>query len=428
MVPLHLLTFAVIALLCHGALADDRPEPEHLTAFYLWLSVGGALGGVFNTIVAPVVFSGVYEYPVLLSAACFVLARSDDYASLFRQPALAVRPLSAGVLAFALLMVGLRFDVDLPRLMVMLGIALVVCFSVSKARARFAIGIASLLLVAVLFQSRVFGRVVEADRTFFGVYRVTLDSEHNMVSLFHGTTLHGRQIFGASQPEPLTYYHRGGPIGQLLERDGGSRPRSVGVVGLGVGSLAAYVQPNDRWTFYEIDPVVERLARDSRYFHYLERCGDRCAVSLGDARLSLSREPLPTLDASNGAYDVLVLDAFSSDAIPVHLLTTNALRLYASRLAPHGVMAFHISNRHIALRPVLARLAASQHLAAFARLDLVEADRAWANSSSDWVVMAKDETDLQPLASDPRWTRLAADDVEPWTDDFSNIWTAIRWK
>jgi spermidine synthase len=232
----------------------------------------------------------------------------------------------------------------------------------------------------------------------------------------HGTTIHGRQVIGDTNPEPQTYFHRQSPIGQLFETIGGEA-KSVGVIGLGAGTLAAYAQPASRWTFYEIDEAVERIARDTRYFHYLERCGERCSVVLGDARL--------TLAASHASHDVLVLDAFSSDAIPVHLLTTEALRAYESRLTADGVLAFHISNRHINLAPAIARLARERRLTALRRFDK-HVDAKHGFEASEWVVLAHRPERLQRLAADKRWMPLVADARPAWTDDFSNIWTELR--
>jgi spermidine synthase len=214
----------------------------------------------------------------------------------------------------------------------------------------------------------------------------------------------------------LSYFSRKSPIGQVFEMRG-AEARSVGVIGLGIGTLAAYVQPGASWSFYEIDAAVETIARDARYFHYLDRCGSQCSVIIGDARLSLAERDV--------VHDVLVLDAFSSDAIPLHLLTTEALQMYESRLASDGLLVFHISNRHIGLRPVIARLASERGLTAIARFD-PEADAARGYAASEWVVMARRASALGFLSRDSKWKRLEADGKRAWTDDFSNVWTELR--
>jgi spermidine synthase len=239
--------------------------------------------------------------------------------------------------------------------------------------------------------------------------------------LFHGTTLHGMQNLDPThRDEPLTYYHRRGPFGQLVA----ANPRiattsEVAVVGLGVGALATYASAGQRWTFYEIDPAVERLSRTG-YFTFLGDCGGRCRVVIGDARLSLAA-------ARPEAYGLIVLDAFSSDAIPMHLLTAEALSLYLSRLAPRGLLAFHVSNRHLALGPILGRLALALRLHAREQTQgVTSAEADLGQSASQWVVMARDAQDLGALASDARWMAPAVSATTPlWTDDFSNILSVL---
>ena len=217
----------------------------------------------------------------------------------------------------------------------------------------------------------------------------------------HGTTLHGMQgLDPARRSEQLAYYHRSGPFGQAFADLPAATRTEVAVVGLGAGALASYASPGQRWTFFEIDPAVERIARDTRWFSYLADCGTRCTVVIGDARLSIARAP-------EGAWDLLVLDAFSSDAIPIHLVTREAFALYCSRLAPGGAILVHFSNRHLALAPVLGRVAHENGLVALARTDAVAADTAAGRVASEWMVMARDARDLGPLIVDPRWTPAA---------------------
>jgi hypothetical protein len=420
MLPLHLLTFAVIALLLHGELARSRPAIAHLTEFYFWISLGGVLGGVLNSIVAPLLFTSAAEYPLLLVAACVAMARYEDFVRMLRRPRLLVRPAAAAAIALAVLIVGDALQLDSRQIFALLGIAVVVCFSVSRDPARFASAVALLMAVGGVHTARVWGQVLEADRTFFGIYRVSEDQQRGLVTLFHGTTVHGRQALGSSAPEPLTYYHRQSPIGRVFSTQGERLPLSVGVVGLGVGSLAAYAAGGDQWTFYEIDPAVERIARDHKYFRFLEKCGGACQVTIGDARLSLERSP--------ATHDIIILDAFSSDAIPLHLLTLEAVRVYLSRLRAHGFLAFHISNRHVNLRPALARIARDHSLTALAQTDVRAADNPQGYASSVWMLMAPDPSAFARLPQDQQWTPVVADTRPSWTDDFSNIWTVLRWR
>jgi spermidine synthase len=203
----------------------------------------------------------------------------------------------------------------------------------------------------------------------------------------------------------------------------GERPRTVGVVGLGLGTVACYRRPGQRWTFYEIDPLIEQIARDERYFHYLAACARDADVRSGDARLTLRNAP-------PGAYDLLILDAFSSDAIPLHLITREALALYLDKLAPGGVIAWHVSNRNLDLAPIVADLAADAGVVAWLQADqpsrtALEGYR----SPSTWIALALRPEHLGPLVGDRRWSRLhGRPEARPWTDDFSDILGALRWR
>jgi spermidine synthase len=421
LVPMHLAVFFACALVLHGRLAADRPPVPQLTAFYVWIGVGGLLGGVLNTLVAPLLFTRIVEYPAALVLACLLRPTlpGDD-----------ARPLGAGDIAMpvtcGLVIAALLYGADAGMIpsavfLPILGGLLVFCLSAWKRRLRFAAVVAAALCAAELVAT--FDRdLLASERTFFGVYRVTEQDGYR--TLIHGTTVHGRQsVDPARQGEALTYFHAHGPIGQVFET---LEPRlagaSIGVVGLGTGSLAAYARGDQRWSFYEIDPAVERIARNAEWFTYLRACDSRCEVVLGDARLSLA--------AFHGRHHLLVFDAFSSDAIPVHLLTAEALDLYLSKLAAGGVLAFHVSNRHLELQPVLARLATSRGLAWRAQLYRpTAADRDAGALPSQWVVMARSEEDLGPLGRDARWVgRDQPLGARVWTDDFSDIVGVLKFR
>jgi hypothetical protein len=418
-IPLHIVAFTVLALLCHGELARNRPGVRHLTEFYLWLAAGGVLGGVFNTLIAPQIFTSVAEYPIAIAVACLLCVSREQLVETLSNPRRLARPALAAAMAAALLIGERLTSVPSFPVIALLGAPVMMGVSVARDSARFSLTIAG-LLGALLLGNAVApvegGHVLYADRTFFGVYRVRTDADKHLVLLAHGTTTHGAQVAGDTNPEPLTYYHRKSPIGQVFETLGPGA-RSVGVIGLGAGTLAAYVQPGASWSFYEIDPAMERIARDARYFHYLDRCGSQCSVILGDARLTLAQR--------EASHSVLVLDAFSSDAIPMHLLTTEALQTYESRLASDGILAFHISNRHIRLRPVVARLARDRGLTALAQIDSF-VDMKLGYAASEWVLMARNPAALERFRRDSRWVPLEADTRRAWSDDFSNIWTELR--
>jgi spermidine synthase len=418
MLPLHILAFVAAALLCHTRLAGDRPAPAHLTEFYLWISFGGMLGGLFNGLAAPLLFTRVFEYPIVLALACVILPGAISWSSRRDLALDFVVPIAIGVLMLAALWIA---PPQIALGYAAAAIPAVVAFGARRRPLRFAMSIGVLTIGGLTMSSTA---VLHAERTFFGVYRVTQDLKGEYRALAHGTTLHGMQALGGpEQGEPLTYFHRGGPFGQAFAGlSHVKKPQDVAVIGLGVGTLAAYAQPGQQWTFYEIDEAVERIARNPSYFNYLERCGERCRVVIGDARLSLTR-------TSDNQYDVMVLDAFSSDSIPMHLLTSEALALYLKGLRPQGVILFHISNRHLTLAPIVGRLAKQHDLVALVNTDQHAPDWPRSRAPSIWVAMARNGDDLGAIAADSRWKPVNVPASTPlWTDDFSNILSAVHFR
>jgi hypothetical protein len=411
-IPMHLAVFFLAAMVCHRALAEDRPDPAHLTEFYLLIATGGVLGSLFNTLAAPLLFTGIVEYPAVLVMVC-MLRRPVETATVGKKWQVAA-PILAVVSTIAILLFTAGVD-SLSVRFGLLGIPTFFCLSLSRTRLPFAVAIGSILLASAL-QPDELGRVLHAERTFFGTYKVRLEPDGTHRTLTHGTTLHGVQTVDRSgKPEALSYYHSTGPLGDVFASvpTAVAHPR-IGLVGLGVGSVAAYRKPSQTWTFFEIDPAVEKLARREEFFTFLSQCGAACQVVIGDARQSLA--------ADGTEYGLLVLDAFSSDAIPMHLMTREALGLYLQRLAPGGVLAFHVSNRHLDLEPVLARLAEEAHLVSMIRRDRIGEATAAMKTSSDWLVMGRNRNDLGAVASNSRWVAAqTSPSVAVWTDDFSNI-------
>jgi hypothetical protein len=419
-VLLHLAAFGVLALNCHVDLAKDRPEPSRLTEFYFWVSFGGMLGGLFNTLAAPVLFDSIVEYPLVVLLACLMFRVSDAPVAWRRATADAVVPLVVGVLTVGVFVALRGRGASLSVQLAALAVPALLTFAQRRQSLRFGYCMAALILPSFAF-GNAGERVLYATRTFFGVYRVTEDLPGRYHGLAHGTTLHGMQALAPERRgEPLTYFHETGPFGQTwkaLPRLAAGR--EIAVVGLGVGSLATYARPAQRWTFFEIDPAIERIARTREQFSFMEACGDRCHVVLGDARVSLNHVPERT-------YDLLVLDAFSSDSIPMHLMTREAVSLYLSRLAPDGVLVMHISNRHLRLAPIVARLAASQGLYALQQVELTKPGWPEGKMESHWIVMSRNRADLDALSNDSRWSALVASPETPlWTDDFSNILSVL---
>jgi hypothetical protein len=423
---LNLIALFAAAMVCHGELAKSRPAARHLTEFYLWLAVGGLLGGVFNGLTSPSVFSYVVEYPIALVLAAMlrpaVSATESGPASRRLDFGL---PIALGVALVAAIWASHAAGLAQTPFFLLFGFgpAILVCFSFSRRPLRFGLGLAAIFLASALHGGQ-FGRVVHAERSFYGVYRVSTDATGKYRQLFHGSTLHGMQSLDPRRSrEPLAYYHRTGPIGQVFRAlTGRDSLKQVALVGLGAGSTACYGEPGQEFTFYEIDPAVERLARDPRYFTFLRDCPAK--VVLGDARLSLKNVP-------DREYGLIVLDAFSGDAIPMHLLTREALQLYLAKTTEDGVLAFHVSSRFLDLRPVLAGLARDAGLVCFVGEDMKisEVDKASGKFASTWAVMARRPSDLGALTGDPRWVSLSNWPGEKlWTDDYSSILEIVRWK
>jgi spermidine synthase len=423
--PMHVLTFFVAAMVCHGELARDRPPTRYLTEFYLWMSFGGALGGIFNALIAPQLFTNIMEYPLMLVLACMLMPRSAVDAP----PRTRVLDVGLpGLLALLVTVLGFiaergEYADNLAGQYLIIAAPAIFCFSFRSRPLRFGLGVAVILLLGTLYGG-VENSVLYAERSFFGVVRVTQDEQAAYHYLMHGSTLHGMQSRDPQRArEPLSYYHRTGPLGQVFEAfNPANAEANVGVVGLGTGAIACYGTAGQHWTFFEIDPLVEAVARDPRYFTYLRDCVKDEAVVLGDARLSLQ--------GTTQQYDMLVLDAYSSDAIPMHLVTREALELYIDRLAPGGVLVFHISNRHLDLEPVLGNLAQDAGVSSIIREDGADPEeRQEGKQPSDWVVMARQADDLGSLAADERWQPLRTRADQPvWTDAFGSLLSVFRWQ
>ncbi len=432
--------FAVVATALHGRLADDRPEARHLTDFYLVLAAGGVIGGAFVGILAPVAFSGIWEFPILLIATLVALAWSipasasrtegsvPDGSSerAGRAPRrLRLRPFVSGahlrlipygivatLLALAIAPVsGIGLEVAL-RWLAVGGLLLLV-----GGQPRFFALATGLVLVLATFVLP--GPVRFQERSFFGVTRVLVAPDGRSIQLMHGNTLHGLQATNpALRREPTAYYVRTGPAGDVFtvmrERAAGlGRPMIVGIAGLGAGGLATYAELGDQFSFYEIDPVVVRVATDPAMFTFLADTPTPASIVLGDARLSLRAVP-------DGTHDMLVMDAFSSDSPPAHLLTVEAMREAMRTLAPGGLLVVHVSNRYYDLAPAVAGAAKA--------LGLTSLQRAYTPSTADverllatpsiWVVVGRTQADVAPLTS-RGWTPI--DPASPLTDDNADL-------
>jgi hypothetical protein len=425
-VAVSLIALGALSLGTLGRLATLRPAAERLTAFYLWIGVGGALGALLGALVAPVIFPSIAEYPIALALCCLLLlpARGATAPSARRWLLDAATAVALVALAGALSHVA-PLDAEDAQTTLLLWVTLAagVVAAFFGDRVRFGLAVGALLAYGALIHDPG-GDVIARERNFFGVKQVTADPDGQYHFLIAGGTVHGIQsIDPAKSDEPRAYYARSGPLGDVFNA-GQKRfaGRSLAAVGLGIGAAACYRTSGQTWTFYEIDPAVVRIARDARLFSALASCAPDARIVLGDARLSLAQE------APMG-YALLLLDAYDADQVPVHLLTREALAVYLRQVAADGVLAFHVSNRHFELAPVIAALAYDAGLAALERDDesLTPEDLQEATMPSAWVVLARRGEMLPGLAADQRWHAPdRAADLPLWTDDYSSLARVLR--
>ena len=416
----NLAAFFVATMVCHARLYRARPDAADLTEFYACLSLGGVLGGLFAALLAPILFSGVYEYPLLAMAALFV---RDD---VWHTPRVEWKKdlLFVGLLVtvVAVLMYvapsGAVFGAATMALAAYLAI-------LTRAPARM-IGLAAALLAATtLFTPS--QHIIATARSFYGVYKV-VEIENGRFRVFlHGTTAHGaeqlRDNHGrnlSGRPEPISYYANGGAYDEAITaartRSGGTLS-NVALVGLGVGAISCHARAHEHWTIYEIDPLVLQIARDSGLFRSLPTCLPDVPVVIGDGRLMLAGASHP--------LDLLLLDIFSSDAVPTHMLTKEAFSLYKAKLAPHGVIAFNIANHNLELASVIAASAAANGMAT-----AVKTDPLWPAGSmkmrAQIAIVANSAADIEALKLTRDWHTVAPDPrVAVWTDDYSDVLGAI---
>jgi hypothetical protein len=423
-VGVHCAVFFVNALVCHGELARRRPAARQHTVFYVWMAAGGMTGGIAAGLIAPYVFNWVAEYPILIALAALC------------RPGLALpesergRNLMFGALAVtALVLIAFYLfhpEFEETKFNWIVGAFLVAAVLFWRAPVWFAATVAVVLFINHTYID-VGGTI--SVRSFFGVSRVADSDDGRFRVLSHGTTLHGaeriRDANGnllSGRPQPLLYYYDGSGIARVMDavRARKSAAISYAVIGLGTGSLACRATPADTVHYYEIDPAIVHIARDSGLFHFVSACRPDLPIMLGDARLTLA-------DAPDGSYDLIIVDAFTSDAIPIHLLTREAMAVYLRKLSPHGIVVVHVSNRYLELASVVAGIAAAN--GAVTRV----------NDGSDFIengpeylfvgtvaAVARDDEDFGPLAGAYYWPLQTPDpDQWVWTDDYSNIVGAV---
>jgi hypothetical protein len=419
----HLTAFFVAAMICHGRLYARRPGAAQLTEFYLWMSLGGVLGGIFAALVAPHIFDTVAEYPLLAFAALLVRPGvwTTSRATWIKDTVFVLA--IAGMLAVAFLVTGKSVPLFITSVMVLTGFLAFQGSSPGRL-----LPLAAVLLTVVNFYDPTLSTLYRG-RSFYGVYKAVAINGGKFRVLYQGTTAHGGEQMlddkGApvtGRPAPLTYYYRGGPYQELIQhvRDqAGGTLHHVSLIGLGMGSLSCVATPGENWTFYELDPLSVTIAHDTRLFHSVSRCLPNAPAIIGDGRLTLLK--------ARPDIDLLILDTFSSDSIPTHMLTREAFALYRARLSPHGVIAMNISNHNLQLRDVVAGSAAVNGMVTAVKRDRLDLDmRRTLHFPAEIAVIARSMADLNALHLGPGWHVVkVAPGTRVWTDDYSAILSAI---
>ena len=420
----------VVAVALHGRMYDSRPGASQLTLFYWVMSAGGALGGVFTALVAPQVFDWVWEHPTLILAAAALLPLPErlDWTRLGGlDPAMSRIALGVLIVAavfFSGQLLALVNDRDHALVQLFLVLLLTTIGLLLLPWRWTYVGLLLMMMVAQGGLSTIQQTLAGyRTRSYFGIYTVYDNQVEKTRLLVHGTTLHGKQSLEPGRRlEPTTYYGDTSGIGLALDQAPamfGPHAR-VGVVGLGTGTLACRHKPGQSWTFFEVDPAVVRFSRDGT-FSFLKTCAPDARIVVGDARLELAR-------ARPGSFDVLAIDAFSSDAIPLHLMTDEAVAVYERALSPQGLLMIHVSNNYIELEPVLAAIAARHRLHALVRLDAPSGELTVASS---WVALTRDPTKLATLKAGSRkleWRAIEPAQGDAWTDDHASVLPYIRWR
>jgi hypothetical protein len=427
----HLLAFFVIAMACHGELARTRPAAKYLTGFYVALSFGGMLGGLFAGLIAPFTFSWIAEYPILLALAALCRPPGGDERlprwSFWYWPFLAVLAVAllapswtdSGTLAGWLV----DYRVWVTGAVGVLSALLALALNANRWKIFATVAVALVLIRAYPSDD---GRV-ETVRSFFGVHKIVVTPHGQYHVLMHGTTIHGAEKFQnddgtplTGRPEPISYYHKDGGIGRAITaiRKRKGAPLRVAVIGLGSGTLACASQPGESWKFFEIDQSMVDTASDPKYFSFIKSCEPGLKPVMGDARLTFAREP-------DGIYDMIIVDAYSSDAIPIHLATQEAMKIYKDKLSPQGVVVMHVSNRHLELESVVVGIADANGLKSWVYDEDSNRDNEYIYAT-DVVVSARAEADVGELASSKVWEETDADNNQRvWTDDYSNVLGAV---
>ena len=425
----QLIVFAMLAFCLHGWLARFKPAAQHLTAFYFSMSIGGALGGLLNALVAPMLFNTTLEYPMSLLAASItgfllwqrgrgVKAGVEAHLFIFSR---VMATMIANAVVFYLVFGLVLGDFTLDNV-TMNGKTLLMAGSVSALAAMviyrryahifYATAVLSLLILVLTLGGSQSNPLVFRERSFFGVWKITDQPDENARYLVHNTTVHGAQFLKQEKPlAPLTYYWG---LQTVFDHLPVTRSHPYALIGLGSGTVKCFARKNQQVDIFEIDPMVVRIAEDPAMFRYLSDCPGTHEVFLGDGRIRMSQRP-------DTRYGAIILDAFSSDSIPSHMVTSEAIRMYFDKLVPHGVVLFNTTNRHINLWPLLAGQAQQLGMVAYGKA--FSSNKEALHYENYWVAIVRDPGDMAPMmAHEEGWTRLSPiEGTKPWTDDYVNI-------
>ncbi|MCH9806818.1 MAG: fused MFS/spermidine synthase [Alphaproteobacteria bacterium] len=424
-----LASFLLVTLVCHRELYLRRPAASKLTEFYLLMSLGGVLGGIFAALIAPQIFTTIFEFPLLLAASLLmrpdILDQREDRQSWLQAAGMVAVAAAVLLLASTLISWGIVEGHMKLRVVVVAMLFAGLLYFAGKPARRMAVVATMLLAILILPEGR---NESHAVRSFFGVHRVIETPDGTLRLLMHGTTVHGAERLideagnKVAEPIPSTYYHPQSPMARTLDLVRNAKTTDgkveIGIVGLGAGAMACHKKANDNWKFYEIDQAVVDIARDKNQFGYMSTCQPDAPVIVGDARLTLTKE-------AAGAFNYLLIDAFSSDAIPMHLLTVEAFKLYVSKLAPGGVLAIHLSNKHLDLPPaVTATIEQIDGLNAVLVNDKPE-NPGFDSAPSTVMLISRDKATIEPAMAWQGAEAPKSQGVSAWTDDYSDIVTTL---
>ncbi len=419
LVPIHLGLFFFSALLCHTRLAMLRPPASQLTAFYLLMSLGGVLGGIFNALIAPYLFVIPLEYKLIVALACLFRFYPERKNSGQSDKTETIMKVAVFIVACATIATFIS-----SRATITLMSAGFIVFSLAflMDRKRYFFAAAAFVLIAnsgFNWQGYADGTMLSIQRNFFGIKTVRYDPDDDTRVLIHGTTIHGYQSANdAYRLTPLAYYYPESAAGDFFKLiENYPLPQRIGVVGLGTGTLACYVKKGRDYDFYEIDPQVIEIAENPKLFTFLKDCGSPYRIIEGDGRLKISEAP-------DSSYDMIFLDAFSSDNIPIHILTKEAFEIYLKKLKPNGIIVANLSNRYFDLDPVIEGIARELDLHAFFRKSeggYVQESKKLKYAPSSFVVLSQNNDTLIPIAGSPNWRRFEGDNAKAWTDTYADV-------